>query len=185
MFVRYPVLAVAVLLFALSCAHVSAQDQPDARKQLFAELTAIEKIARERPLEPAEWEKLAKLEDAAAEQIRLAEKKQAELDQSGKAELYRLFVRASRLEAAEKTKTITPEQSAEKARIATEIFRLAEPLLQARRNELSGKKDAGEDLSLRETAILDGLTRWHAPAGEVTASLPDDPAMEEIGRAHV
>ncbi len=174
MFWRFLACATLAAVFANAAL---AQDHADTRKQLFADLTAMEKAARDRLFENADWEKFAKLEDAASELIRLAEQKQAELDQSGRAELYRLFVRSSRLEAAEKTKTLTPEQALEKAGIEQDIARLVEPLLLMRLKELSAKKD-GEELSLRENAIFDGLTRWQAAAGtgNVVASLepPDD-----------
>lgn len=155
-----------------------AQEPADTRKQLFTDLTAMEKIARDRLFEEADWEKFAKLEEAASDLIRQAEQKQAELDQSGKAELYRLFVRASRLEAAEKSKTLTPDQAQEKAKIDEEIFKLAQPLLVARYDELWARKDSGGELTLRETAILDGLTRWRSTATTQAQTQTQTASME-------
>ncbi len=174
---RFAATAAALLFFAFSA---MAQDQADVRKQFFASLAAIEKTARERPLQAAEWEQLARVEETAAEMIRQAEKKQEELDRSGKSELYRLFVRTSRLEAATKAKTITPAELAEKSRIQEEIARLAEPLLTARLKELAARKEANDELSLRETAILDGLTRWRATVDDVTASVQHNDAALEM-----
>lgn len=165
------------IVLLLACTFtVAAQEAADHRKQLFADLNAMEKIARDRVFDAAEWKKFDKLEETASELIHQAEQKQAELDQSGKAELYRLFVRASRLEAAEKSKTLTPDDAVEKINIEKEILRLSEPLLLARLKELSAKKEAGEELSLRETAIFDGLTRWRA--AKENASAADQPTDE-------
>lgn len=165
----YRILLAAILAFLLS-APALAQEPSDARKQLFTDLAAMEKTARERLFLAADWERFAALERSAHALIEAAEQKQAELDRSGKADLYRLFVRASRLEAAEKTKTLTAEQSAEKARIEDRIFHLAEPLLTARHEELAAKKNSGGDLSMREMAVFEGLTRWRSTA---TADIGD------------
>jgi hypothetical protein len=169
----YRFLPAIALAFFLS-GPALAQDSADARKQFFTDLAAMEKTARERLFTPAEWEHFSALERAASELVEAATKKQAELERSGKAELYRLFVRASRLQAAGKAKTLTADQAAEKARIDDEIFRLAEPLLTARHEELSAKKDAGTELTLREMAVFDGLTRWRSTA----ATVPADPVDE-------
>lgn len=170
----YRLLTAAVLVSALSAASL-AQDVPDLRKQVFTGLTEMEKTARERLFTPGDWDRFSALERTASELIKAARTKQAELDRSGKSELYRLFVRASRLEAAEKSKTLTAEQAAEKARIEDQILHLAEPLLTARHEELGAKKETGGDLSIREMAVFEGLTRWRS-----TASAPagGDPAEE-------
>lgn len=170
MFLRF--LLAALFIFAVSLP-AAAQETSSIRKQLFADLAALEKIARERPLSPADWERFTALEHSAAALIESAETRQAELERSGKAELYRLFVRASRLQAAEKARTLKPEQAEEKTRIDDRIFRLAEPLMTARHEELTAKKESGAELTMREMAILDGLTRWRSTAA-TTAVEPVD-----------
>lgn len=167
-------LLIAALLPCTLSAASLAQDVTDARKQLFSDLTAMEKMARERLFTPSDWQRFSALEKSASDLIKSAEQKQAELDRSGKAELYRLFVRASRLQAAERTKTLTHEQSEEKTRIDDEILRLAEPLLTARHDELAARKDAGIELSMREMAVFDGLTRWRSTASTPTGNDPAD-----------
>lgn len=169
----YRFVLAATLVFLLS-ASALAQEAPGMRKQLFTDLAAMEKTARERLFTPADWERFAALERSAHALIEAAEQNQAELDRSGKADLYRLFVRASRLQAAEKAKTLTPAEAAEKARIDDEIFHRAEPLLTSRHDELAAKKESGTELSMREMAIFDGLTRWRSTASTGVRSDPAD-----------